>query len=562
MRQAVGRLLLCMLMLVCIAGSAFAGQTVTAVGRAEIIGSNKDGARNNALANAYREAVEKGIGVWVQSQTEVKDSELVRDQILTRAQGYVTNHEVIKEKVEDNLLAITIKAVVAVDKIGADIKSLVGRVSTQMGNPSITFVLTTWEKRGQQGSASRTDNTDVSVRADSKASHDSADDSSATASTSASVRAREKATSEASLSTRERAAVTARGQSSHQSSGSESGQVAAGGQYVEGDGFAAGRAGYAASGRQTSSHSGSVSASGKSAYDGAARAQSSQTYGADMKATASESSKTRSKGHDNTSIAADTSVKVKQDSSYSKIDEDLWKKYPDMTIIDSFQQEFLAKNFDLMAADKAREIAVSESIAQTSVNPNDRKAIREMAAKEGASFVARGEIRVLGVGVSEATGNREVKTQIGVEIIDVNSGDIVGSYSNTTSASSSEAGEARMQSIKKNAVQAARTLASQTIDVWQKRSLNGRQYAIEIRNVKSIRSQQLPIISAIKGIAQITNQTNSDKTTLLVKVNYKGSKEDLGTGIIESVGSKPGFSEAEFDGPANEDGKIVFTFKK
>ena len=114
MIRAVWRGMLCGLLLLCLAVPALAGQTVNAVGRAEIVGSNRDGARTNALSNAFREAVEKGLGVWVQSQTEVKDSALVRDQILTRAQGYVTNHEIIKEKVEDNLLVVTIKAEVAV----------------------------------------------------------------------------------------------------------------------------------------------------------------------------------------------------------------------------------------------------------------------------------------------------------------------------------------------------------------------------------------------------------------------------------------------------------------
>lgn len=417
MRRVWLRVLFLLAGLFAVCGEVKAAQSVTAVGRAEIVGANKDGARNNALANAFREAVEKGIGVWVQSQTEVKDAALVRDQILTRADGYVTDHEVVKEKVEDGVMVVTIKASVAVDKIGADIRALVARVSTTMGHPSIAFVLTTWEKRGRQGSSSRTDATDESLRADVKS------------------------------------------------------------------------------------------------------------------------------------------------SSYSKIDEDLWKKYPDMTINDSFQQEFLAKNFELTATDQARRIAVAESLAKSSVDPNDRQAVRDLAAKEGANFVARGEIRVLGFGVSEATGNPEVKTQIGVEIIDVNSGDVVGSYTNTMTAASRNVDEARMQSIKKNAVLAARTLAGQTVDVWQKRSLNGRQYSIEVRNIKSVRSQQLPIIAAIKGLAQITNQTNSDKSTLLVKVMYKGDKESLGTGILEAVGTRPGFSEAEFDGPANEDGKILFTFK-
>ena len=536
-------------------------QSVTVVGRAEITGSNRDGARNNALTSALREAVEKGIGVWVQSQTEVKNSALVRDQILTRAQGYVTDHEILKEKVEGDTLVLTVKANVAVDKIGADIKSLVGRVAMSMGNPSITFVLTTWEKRGRQGSASSSEAVDRSVRSDSKEKYDLSDDSSSSESSSASLRARENSGSESSSSSRERATLQASGRSSKMSAGSASGQIAAEGQYRQGDDYAAGRLGYAASGQRSQAQSDDLRASGTSDYQGAASAKTAQSYTGDKKADASGASSNRSRGHKDESLSADYSSQVKKDSSYSKIDEDLWKKYPDMTIIDSFQQEFLAKNFDLMAADQARQIAVAESLAQTSVNPNDRKAVRDAAAKEGAGFVARGELRVLGFGVSEATGNPEVKTQIGVEIIDVNSGDIVGSFSNTATAASSNVDEARLQSIKKNAMLAARTLAGQTIDVWQKRSLNGRQYAVEIRNIKSVRSQQLPILSAIKGLAQITNQSNSDKKTLLVKVMFKGDKEALGTGILEAVGSKSGFSEAEFDGPANEDGKVVFTFK-
>ncbi|MCM0080474.1 flagellar assembly protein T N-terminal domain-containing protein [Geomonas sp. Red32] len=471
--------------LLAVAASAWAGQSVTVVGRAEIAGGNVDAARNNALAAAFREAVEKGIGVWVQSQTEVKDSALVRDQILTHSQGYVTDHEVIKEKVEGSTLSLTVKAEVAVDKIGADIRSMVGRLSTQMGNPSITFVLTTWEKRGLKGSASSTDTTDVSVRSTAKMKYDTAEEDDA----------------------------------------SENGKaaVAGKGNYQEGpDGI---------------SLSGSAEAS------------------------ASEHAARRAKGRHEATADSDTGVKVAKARSYFEINEELYKKIPDMTIITSFQREFLDKNFNVMAADKARSIAVAESLAQTSVNPNDRQAVREMAAKQGANFVARGEVTILGIGVSEATGNQEVKTKIDVEIIDVNSDDVVGSYTNTTKASSSEVGEARTQAIMKNAVQAARKLASQTVDVWQKRALNGRLYTVEVRKIKSQRGQQRPIVLALKDIAQIVSQTNPDPGVLLVKLNYKGNKEDLENALLDSLGNKPGFSASEFDGPVYENGSMVFTFK-
>jgi hypothetical protein len=328
------------LLFACTAAVA-ASSLVTVKGSAEIEGANKDGARAKAIASAFRVAVEQGLGVWVQSPAEVKDAELVRDQVLARAPGYITGHEILKEKVEGQLLVVTIRASVAVDKIGADLKALVGRSSTSLGHPAITFVLTTWEKRRANNSAGATDH---------------------------------------------------------------------------------------------------LEASGRAGRDAAAQNKGGDPIGA-----------------------------------ISPISEDLWTKYPDSTIIDAFRQEFLARNFDLIAADTARGIALSTSLAQTSVNPNDRKAVRDSAANEGANYVARGEIRLLGTVVSEATGNQEAKTQIGVEILDVTTGDIVGSFSNNASASSSNADEARMLSIKKNALLAARTLAARTIGVWQKSSPNGRQ---------------------------------------------------------------------------------------
>jgi hypothetical protein len=552
------------LVLVCglfaFSGQLFA-QSVTAVGRAEIVGSNRDGARSNALTNAFREAVEKGIGVWVQSQTEVKDAALVRDQILTRAQGYVTEHEIVKEKVEDNMMVVTIRASVAVDLIGADIKSLVGRVSTSMGNPSITFVLTTWEKRGSQGSSSRSDAAQSSQRSDSKSKYDLADDSSASESASASLDLKQKSDSQASNSSRERAALSARGQASQQSSGSASGRFAAGGQYAEGNGYAQGRVGYAASGQQSSDQSGNLSASGQSAYDGSSQSKSSGSYAGDMKANASQSSSTRSKGHNDASLAVDSSSKVKLDSSFSKIDEDIWVKYPDTTIIDSFNQEFKEKSFKLNAGDKAREIALSKSVKETFVNPFDRLAVRQAAEKEGVNFVARGEVKMLDTMISESTGNTEVTCEVGVEIIDVSTGDVVAAYRNTATAGSSRPMEAKAQSIKKIAVLAARTLANQTIETWQNASLNGKEYTVEIRNVKSKRSQERPILNVLEALGSISNTTNPESAVLLVKMQFKGLKKKLEDGILDQLGSKPGFSEKEFDGPETVDGKIVFTFK-
>src|ERR1035438_6844325 len=114
--KACLRIVFCGLFILCLSLPAFAEQSFTVVGRSEIINNNIDDARTNALTHATREVVEKGIGLWVQNHAEVKESVLVREQILTRAQQYVSNYEILKEKAEDNQLVVTIKFDVAVEK--------------------------------------------------------------------------------------------------------------------------------------------------------------------------------------------------------------------------------------------------------------------------------------------------------------------------------------------------------------------------------------------------------------------------------------------------------------
>lgn len=426
-------------------------QSVTVQGQAAIDG-NRDSAQKKALADAFRNAVEKGLGVWVKSQTEVKDFETKKDEILTRSEGYVTEHEILNESESDGIYTVTIKATVAVDKIGADLKKLVGRLKTQMGNPAISFVLTTWENKGIKTTVNLNQSTDTSLNTE----------------------ASEGVKTVNSIDTPD-------------------------GSYVEADST-------------------------------------------------------------NPNMAVKTSSKVNREVSLQKIDESVWKKYPDLTIVDSFKQEFIEKGFDLKATDEATQIANSGSLAQTSIDIGDRAKIRVMAEKEGANFVARGEVQVIDSKLNENTGSYVVTSKLGVEIIDVNSGDIVASYSNTASASSSSQENARAQSIKKVAVLAARTMASQTIDKWQDRANNGMKFTIEVRNVKSARGQKMPFLKALKAVAQITSQTSPKENTLLLDVMYKGKKDELGEALLDQIGNEKGFSEKEFEGPDDEGGKIIFKF--
>jgi hypothetical protein len=366
-----------------------------------------------------------------------------------------------------------------------------------MGNPSITFVLTTWESKGKRTSYSQTDNASATGKRDEKAS--------------AQGEYAEKNSSQASAKLSVKGAAKV--------SGSQSGS----------DGAYAGSAKVDAAGSASAKLTSSESASAKGKYESSAQ--------------------------------VDASLAVTKTGVSEKIDESLWKKYPDATIIDSFQQEFKDKGFDLKASDKAREIALAESLVATSVNPGDRSAVRKEAEKEGANFVARGEARIIDSRVSEETGNFEITAQVGVEIIDVNSGEVVSSYSNTSTASSKSEPNAKVQAIKKVAILGAKTLAEQTIDTWKERAETGRQYTIEVQHITSMRKQKKPILDALEAAdAEITNQTSPSEGVLLVSVKFKGAKNKLSDGLMDKIGDKPGFSEKEFDGPFDEGGKIVFKF--
>ncbi|MBN1129851.1 MAG: hypothetical protein JXA71_12740 [Chitinispirillaceae bacterium] len=88
---------------------------------AEGIGQNP----SEAMLNAKRAAVEKGIGTVLQSETEIKNFMVNKDVILTRTVGAVKSVTKISEsKGPDGAITVTIKAVVSKQKINDDLMAL------------------------------------------------------------------------------------------------------------------------------------------------------------------------------------------------------------------------------------------------------------------------------------------------------------------------------------------------------------------------------------------------------------------------------------------------------
>jgi len=274
--------------------------------------------------------------------------------------------------------------------------------------------------------------------------------------------------------------------------------------------------------------------------------------------THSENEETVSENAGKTSKSQAKSTTVTTEATYS---EDIWTKIPDAQIVDKFQQQFVKQQFNVKSSDMARNIALAPSLAKTGVNPSDRAAVKKYAEKEGVNFVARGEVAV--TSYTKVAGKKiKAAIQIGVEVIDVNSGEVIAAFSNGVQSVAATQELARNGGINKAAVIAARSLSEQVLEAWINAADNGSQFTVELRKMKSARSQKVPFEKALKGIATVNSQAQPAKDVMTYNVTYKGSKSDLGTAILEAIGDKPGFDEKSFDGPHEIDGKVVFEFLK
>jgi hypothetical protein len=115
-RLIAGMTLLLAIALVSGAWGAFSERVVTAEGEGE--------SKDEALSRAMRSAVEKGVGVMVDSETMVEKNQLISDKVYTEVKGYINSYEVIEESGDEGLFSVKIKASVSLQKLRKDLKGL------------------------------------------------------------------------------------------------------------------------------------------------------------------------------------------------------------------------------------------------------------------------------------------------------------------------------------------------------------------------------------------------------------------------------------------------------
>ena len=103
------------------------GNAVKVRGRG--IGTNK----TEALKDAYRDAIEQAVGIYVDAEQMAANNKLVKDQILTQSNAYIEKFDMIEETVAANGL-VTIRILATVNK-----SALTKRLTDVM--PAQTFKL-------------------------------------------------------------------------------------------------------------------------------------------------------------------------------------------------------------------------------------------------------------------------------------------------------------------------------------------------------------------------------------------------------------------------------------
>ena len=120
---------------------AFAPNQVTVTGYGNILANDVAHARDDAINDAMRKAVEQVLGTYLSSQTLVENYMLVEDNILTWTRGYIKDYKILSERrAGQNTYEATLQATISTEELQTDAESLQNLI-TRMGNPRLLVMI-------------------------------------------------------------------------------------------------------------------------------------------------------------------------------------------------------------------------------------------------------------------------------------------------------------------------------------------------------------------------------------------------------------------------------------
>ena len=131
----------------------------TFAGDAEIVNVEGRGTgtdKTEALKDAYRDAVERAVGMYVDAEQQIKNEELVEDKILTQSNAYIEKYEVVRERKKANgLFEIQINADVKKSALAKKLRDVMPKQTFALGDDAqnIHSRVVTKEKRNVDAAA-------------------------------------------------------------------------------------------------------------------------------------------------------------------------------------------------------------------------------------------------------------------------------------------------------------------------------------------------------------------------------------------------------------------------
>ena len=121
--------------------AAAAAETVTVTGMSFYEKGREAIAREKAMDDAKRQAIEQALGTQVSSQTVVENFEVTRDQVMSHASGYLRDMEILKEGPTDlGTYEISLRARVEIGALVADMDRF-RKVLSWQRNPRVAVTL-------------------------------------------------------------------------------------------------------------------------------------------------------------------------------------------------------------------------------------------------------------------------------------------------------------------------------------------------------------------------------------------------------------------------------------
>lgn len=116
--------------------------SITVEGIGAIVKGDLAIAKDNALNDALRKAVEQAVGTLVQAQTLVDKYQLISDEIYTKSQGYIKKYAIISERPDLNqgILKVTIQADVSIGDIKNDLNAI-GLLLERKNKPRMMVII-------------------------------------------------------------------------------------------------------------------------------------------------------------------------------------------------------------------------------------------------------------------------------------------------------------------------------------------------------------------------------------------------------------------------------------